>query len=141
MNIRRKINKFFWYHPELCVNIRTRLFLKNRMHEIDPNNKTFIEDFQENCKIFLSDNELKDEQLISQIKEDCVRSFIIGEITPDEYFLHDLRHKSDEYKKSILSRWRKSLLCWYGLGKDARKYADQLQDKWQVSSQFLPYCA
>lgn len=139
MNIRRKIYRYFWNHPERCIKLRTRYFLKNRMHEIDPNKKPFVEDFEENCKIFLTERELQDEELINQLKEDCVRSFLLGEITPDEYFLHDFRNKSEEYKRSILSRWRKSHICWYGLGKEARKYADQLQDKWQFYLLCKPY--
>ena len=130
MNIKRKIYKFFWNHPECLINIRTRQFLKNRMHDMDPNKKPFIEDFEESCKAALTEEDLNNPQLLSQLKEDCVRCFLLYEITPDEYFLHDFRHKSEDYRKSILSRWRKSHICWYGMGDDAKKYSKQLNDKW-----------
>ena len=130
MNVRRIIYKYFWDHPERCINFRTRRFLKNKMHEEDPNKKPFIEDFEENCKISLSEEEWNDKKLVSELKEDCVRCFLLYEITPDEYFMHDFRHKPEEYRRSILSRWRKTEICWYGMGKEARKYSNQLNDKW-----------
>ncbi len=130
MNIRRKIYKYFWNHPERCINFRTKSFLKKRMHEKDPNKKPFIEDFEENCKASLSEEEWNNKKLVSELKEDCVRCFLLYEITPDEYFMHDFRHKPEEYRRSILSRWRKTHICWYGMGEDARKYSNQLNDKW-----------
>lgn len=130
MNIRRRLYKFFWKHPECCIGLRTRSFLKKRMNEKDPNKIPFIQDFEENCKLALTDEEWKNEALVSELRKDCVRCFLLYEITPDEYFMHDFRHKSDEYRRSILSRWRKTHICWYGMGKDARLYSNQLNDKW-----------
>ena len=139
MNIQKKVYKFFWNHPECCINLRTKRFLKNRMHEKDPNKKPFIEDFEENCKASLTEEEWKDKALVSELKKDCVKCFLLYEITPDEYFMHDFRHKSEEYRRSILSRWRKSHICWYGMGEDAKKYSNQLNDKWEFYTLAKPY--
>ena len=130
MNLRRKMNRFFWNHPEVLINVRTRRFLKNRMGDNDPNKKPFIEDFKESCKVALSEDEWKNEALVTELMKDCVKCFLLYEITPDEYFMHDFRHKSNEYRRNILSRWRKTHICWYGMGEDARKYSNQLNDKW-----------
>ena len=130
MDLRRKMYKFFWNHPEIFINFRTKQFLKNRMGEKDPNKKPFVEDFEESCKVALSEDELKNEALVTELKKDCVKCFLLYEITPDEYFMHDFRNKSDEYRRSILSRWRKTHICWYGMGENARKYSNQLNDKW-----------
>jgi hypothetical protein len=109
------------------------------MLEKDPNKLPFIDDFEQNCKLFLSEAELKDEKLVRQLKEDCVRCFLLYEITPDEYFMHDFRHKTTEYRRSILSRWRKSHICWYGMGKDARYYSNQLNNKWTFYTLAKPF--
>lgn len=119
--------------PKLFLNYRIKRFLKKRYKEKDANGIPFCDDAQESMKTFLLEKELFDNELVEKIKNDMVKCYLLYGITPDEYFLHDCRHESEEYLKTILSRCYKQGVChWTAIKhfQNDKKITAELTDKW-----------
>ena len=130
---------FFSRYPYFAINFRTWFFVKTRLGKINHNGKIFRDDIAENFSTFLTNEELSDKSYTDNLTKDLVRCYIVYGITPDEYFMHDFRHKDDEYRMSILSRKRKDdIYCRY-LGRDLYKYFMELKDKWKFYELTKPY--
>ena len=109
------------------------------MEKKDYNQIVFREDLENQFKTFLNENERQDKDLIKQLTYDAVRCYILYGITPDEYFMHDLAHQSEDYKKSILSRKYKDELSIRSYRGDFHLFLEQLRDKWEFYLIAKPY--
>ncbi len=130
---------FYSRHPYFAINFRTWWFKKTKLGKKNHNGKVFRDDINENFKTFLTQEELSNKAYTDELTNDLVKCYIVYGITPDEYFMHDFRNKSDDYRMSILSRKRKDdIYCRY-LGRDLHKCFMQLKDKWQFYELSKPY--
>lgn len=57
----------------------------------------------ENIKKYLSESEQKNEQLVSEIKKHMFKCYRLAKLKPVDYFLFNLRNKTDEEIKNYLS--------------------------------------
>ena len=129
----------FRLFPMLALNYRIRSFIRTKMEAIDYNEKVFRDDLKEQYDIFLTEAERNDKEYVENLTKDIVRCYLLWKITPDEYFLHDFRNKSENYKSSILSRAYKDELSAKALGSEFSKYFYQLKDKWLFYEIAKPY--
>lgn len=126
-------------YPKLGINVRINRFLKLFMNQVDSNGKSFKENLDEQYAKYLSSNEKSDNKYIEWLTKDIIKCNILYRISPDEYFMHDLRHKNDDYKASILGCAMKDHLCIEACGSHFNEYFNQLKDKWKFYQIVKPY--
>ena len=136
----RKANGFLLRkYPQFGLNLRISLFLQKGMKETDYNGKIFREDLEEQYSKYLSDEERTDKKYLEWLTKDIIKCYLLYKITPDEYFMHDLRHKEDSYKASILGFAMKDTLCIEACGAHFKEYYSQLKNKWKFYKIAKPY--
>ena len=125
--------------PKLGLDLRVDRFLKKGMDVKDYNGIVFKKDLEEQYNSYLTEREKEDPKYMSWLTRDIIRCYILYKITPDEYFMHDLRHKDDDYKASILGFAMKDSLCIEACGSHFEEYFNQLKDKWIFYQLVKPY--
>lgn len=125
--------------PKLGLNIRVNHFINSSMNQVDYNGNIFKDDLEEQYSKYLTDAERKEKKYIRWLTKDVVKCYLLYKITPDEYFMHDLRHKDDNYKASILGFAMKDALCIEACGSHFKEWYNQLKDKWEFYQIAKPY--
>lgn len=118
------------FNQYFLLNTRIWLFERYCLDLYDYNGTIFRKDLEDSYNIFLTKEQSLNHKFMSKLLKDVIRCYILYYITPDEYFLHDLMHKDEAFRKNILSRHLKDIYCIESLGKDWKFYFNQLKDKW-----------
>lgn len=130
---------FFSAFPTLWLDRRVKHFMEEEMDKKDHNAILYRKDLGDNFQSSLTEDELKDSALIEKLTYDNVECYLRYGITPDEYFLYDFRHRSDNERDEILSRkMRDDIIC-RKLGYDTMEYFSQLKDKWVFYTLAKPF--
>ena len=109
------------------------------MDKRDHNGLVFRDDLKVNLKEILTDKELLDQKIVQKYTSDIIKCYLAYGITPDEYYLHSFRNKSTKNRRGILSRKHKDELCSRYMGEEAKKYFNQLKDKWEFYTLTRPF--
>ncbi len=125
--------------PKLGLSIRVNHFINSSMNQVDYNGNIFKDDLEEQYSKYLTDTERKEKKYIRWLTKDVVKCYLLYKITPDEYFMHDLRHKEEGYKANILGFAMKDSLCIQACGSHFKEYYNQLKDKWEFYQIAKPY--
>lgn len=100
----------------------------------------FAEMFNDSSKNFLSNDDLQNKSLMDVLLRDALKCNFKYGVNPEEYFMHDFRHKNSTIRETYLPKSLKDQLIMKQLGDNMEKAFVELKDKfkfYQIAGNFF----
>lgn len=133
MIIHQLKQKAYELFPRLMLGRRIAKFMKNSLSlPYVRGGVNWADHIENNMRYFLSDDQLKDESYLKQIKHDIIECIVLYGLDANDYFILGVSEKNREERENILSRIEKDKLCAKFIeerGLDCVQILDQLSNK------------
>ncbi len=93
--------------------------------------ENFVEMFNESSRDFLEKGDLQNESLMSELLLDTLKCNFKYGVNPEEYFIHDFRHKDSKIRETYLPKSLKDQLVIKQLGDKMKIAFVELKDKYK----------
>lgn len=121
--------RILWKAAPDYMTSKQVLKLRNGEHIIIHGDYDFMPHILENCKFFLSQQELADKKFMDKIVHDIVKSYYLYGTNANEYFCYKFPQRNHRERSTYLPRRKKDLLLIEQMHGQFQYYFGQIKDK------------
>lgn len=123
------IRRLLWKFESDYLAERKLMKLENGEHIIIHGGYDFLPHIEEQCSLFLSDEQLSDKEYMHHLKRDIVKSYYLYGTNANEYFCYKFPGKEDKERQSYLPRLKKDTMLVRQMHGQHAHYFGQIKDK------------
>lgn len=136
---KQKVYDLFWLLLPNYMTSRTVRKMKRGQQILIHGGYDFLPHIQEQCKFFLSKEQLSDKNYMQSVEHDIVKSYYLYGTNANEYFCYHFYGKSSRERKSYLPRRKKDLMLVKQMQGQNVYYFNQIKDKNVFYEMVKPY--
>ena len=129
LRIKTRLARIVWKLIPDSLTKRQVARMQSGGHIIIHGDYDFMPHIIENCKFFLSKEQLADKAFMEKNVHDIVKSYYLYGTNANEYFCYDFPHRSNIERTTYLPRRKKDSMVTLQLGEKAVGVLNQIKDK------------